>query len=61
MISRKEEAEKLARILGITDIHWGTRPEDKSRIIAEYQKREDRIATESTTGTNQSAKVSAAF
>ena len=26
-----------------------------------YQKREDAIATESTTGTNQSAKVSAAF
>ncbi|MHB1469988.1 MAG: heavy metal translocating P-type ATPase [Thermoplasmataceae archaeon] len=40
---RKEEAEKLARILGITDIHWGTHPEDKSRIISEYQKAGDYV------------------
>ena len=40
---RKEEAHRLAGMVGITDVHSGTHPEDKAEIVSEYQKSGDYV------------------
>ena len=40
---RKEEAERLAGIVGITDFHSDTHPEDKASIVSEYQESGDYV------------------
>jgi len=40
---KKEEANRLAGMVGITDVHSDTHPEDKANIVSEYQKSGDYV------------------
>jgi len=40
---KKEEADRLAEMIGITDVHSDTHPEDKAHIVSEYQKSGDYV------------------
>ena len=40
---RKEEAERQAGMVGITDVHSDTHPEDKAKIVSEYQQSGDYV------------------
>lgn len=40
---KKEEADRLAEMIGITDVHSDTHPEDKADIVSEYQKSGDYV------------------
>ncbi|WP_393971580.1 heavy metal translocating P-type ATPase [Oxyplasma meridianum] len=40
---KKEEADRLGGLVGITDIHSDAHPEDKANIVSEYQKSGDYV------------------
>jgi len=40
---RESEARKIGKVLGISEIHWETKPEDKASIIKKYQEAGDYV------------------
>jgi len=56
---RRENVERVARLLGVDEYYWGLKPEDKVRLVAELRRRHGPVAVVGD-GVNDAAAMAAA-